>query len=210
MGACAFQVAGMKRPENRREEPRGLPELVNSQLLKAYCERSKLKIIGWSCGGGLEQSEIPCPFTNPLITRYSEAHRAYHNLVYIQKCLQEFEGARSLAEDADAVEMAIWFHDAVYDPKATDNEELSGQLAAYLLDAAAMPEAFSQKVARLILATNHDAPPENKDAALLIDVDLSILGQPREIFAEYEAAIRQEYAEVPKEGNSRVSTDRGY
>ncbi len=142
------------------------------------------------------------------MTRYSEAHRAYHNLNHIQKCLQEFEGTRSLAEDPDAVEMAIWFHDAVYDPKAQDNEELSGQLAAYLLEVAEMPEAFSQKVARLILATKHDAPPENKDAALLIDVDLSIFGQLREIFAEYESGIRQEYADVPKnefaDGRSRM------
>jgi predicted metal-dependent HD superfamily phosphohydrolase len=140
----------------------------------------------------------PLPVYQSLTTRYSEAHRAYHNLDHIQKCLQEFEGVRSLAEDPDAVEMAVWFHDAVYDPKAKDNEELSAQLAAYLLEAAEMPEAFSQKVARLILATKHDAPPENKDAALLIDVDLTILGQLREIFAEYEAEIRQEYADVPK------------
>jgi predicted metal-dependent HD superfamily phosphohydrolase len=136
----------------------------------------------------------PLPVYQSLVKRYAEPHRAYHNLGHVQDCLQEFENARSLATDADAVEVAIWFHDAVYDPKAKDNEELSAQLAEYLFQAADLLEAFTEKVTRLILATKHDAPPENKDAALLIDIDLSILGQPREKFAEYEAAIRQEYA----------------
>ena len=136
----------------------------------------------------------PLPVYQSLMTRYAEAQRAYHNLCHIQDCLREFDSARSLATDPDAAEMAIWFHDAVYDPKARDNEELSAQLAEYLFEAADLPETFSQKVTRLILATKHDAPPDDKDAALLIDVDLSVLGQPRETFAEYEAAIRQEYA----------------
>ncbi len=95
--------------------------------------------------------------------------------------------------DPNAIEMAIWFHDAVYDPKAKDNEEQSAEMAKTVIQSAELSPAFSGKVADLILATKHNAPPKDGDAALLIDIDLSILGQPMDKFSRYENAIRKEY-----------------
>jgi len=95
--------------------------------------------------------------------------------------------------------MAIWFHDAIYDPKGKDNEERSANLAAEVLISARLPEGFGQRVKRLILATKHAAPPEAADSAMIVDVDLSILGQSRERFLKYEAEIRQEYAWVAED-----------
>lgn len=132
------------------------------------------------------------PYAN-LVARYAEPHRAYHNLAHIAHCLDEFEAARSLAGDPNAIEMAIWFHDAVYDPKAKDNEERSAELAVAVANGAGLSAAFAQRVRELILATKHAQPPANPDAALLVDVDLSILGQPLERFDEYERQIRREY-----------------
>lgn len=60
---------------------------------------------------------------NDLVTRYSESHRAYHTLAHIQHCLDEFEQVRHLIANPDAVELALWYHDAIYDTKAKDNEE---------------------------------------------------------------------------------------
>jgi predicted metal-dependent HD superfamily phosphohydrolase len=95
------------------------------------------------------------------------------------------------------VEFALWFHDAVYDPRASDNEERSAELAACCLDHAGLPNTFINSVRKLVMVTKrHEAEPDS-DEAVLVDVDLGILGQGYKRFAEYEDQIRQEYAWVP-------------
>ncbi len=103
---------------------------------------------------------------------------------------------RSLAESPDAVELAIWFHDAIYDTHAKDNEEQSARLAAQFLDEAGVDPGLISSVGSLIHATKHAAPPGSPDAALLVDIDLAILGQPRERYARFEEEIRSEYSWV--------------
>jgi len=133
-----------------------------------------------------------------LVARYSEPRRCYHNLLHIEDCLGEFDRAKQLATDPDAVELAIWFHDAIYDPRAADNEERSAGLAKDWLSAVHASEVLTDSVGRLVLATkNHDASL-HADAPLLVDVDLTILGRPPEQFREYERQIREEYAWVEK------------
>jgi len=132
-----------------------------------------------------------------LERRYREPHRAYHNFDHIGHCLAEFAAVKELAESPEAVELAIWFHDAVYDTHAKDNEEQSAKMAARFLDEAGVGAGLASDVEALILATKHSAPPTSRDAALLVDVDLAILGQPRERYAEFEREIRQEYSWVP-------------
>lgn len=67
-----------------------------------------------------------------LERRWSEPHRAYHALPHLAHCLDELDGARDLADDPLAVELALWCHDAVYDTRAQDNELRSAELAADL------------------------------------------------------------------------------
>lgn len=131
-----------------------------------------------------------------LERRYREPHRACHNFDHIGHCLAEFEAVRKLAELPDAVELAIWFHDAAYDTHAKDNEEQSAHLAAQFLDEARVDPKLVSAVVSLILATKHTAPPTSPDAALLVDIDLAILGQPRERYARFEEEIRSEYSWV--------------
>jgi len=132
-----------------------------------------------------------------LVTRYMEPHRAYHTLSHIQDCLVDFAGCRHLAVNPNAVEMAIWFHDAVYDPKAKDNEEQSAALAMEILGRALLPEHFRRAVADLIMATKHLTVPTDPDARMLVDIDLGILGKSEERFDAYERQIRTEYQWVP-------------
>lgn len=131
-----------------------------------------------------------------LERRYLEPHRAYHNFDHIGHCLAEFAAVKELAESANAVELAIWFHDAVYDTHAKDNEEQSARLAAQFLDEAGVDPTLISFVVSLIHATKHAAPPGSPDAALLVDIDLAILGQPRERYACFEEEIRSEYSWV--------------
>ena len=95
----------------------------------------------------------PLPYFAELEARYSEPHRAYHTFAHVLDCLEEFESIKHLAHDPLAVEMAIWYHDSVYDPRAKDNEERSAELAAKTSDESGLPSLLKQRVNNLILAT---------------------------------------------------------
>lgn len=101
------------------------------------------------------------------------------------------------AEDPDALEFAIWLHDAVYRPLRSDNEEASAALAATWLKECKAARVDHGAVTGLILATRHPTPPETNDQALLQDIDLHVLGSSPERYAEYEEQIRREYRLVP-------------
>ena len=133
----------------------------------------------------------------PVLSAYSEPLRHYHNVRHIAQCLRELGTAAGACGDLDAVTAAILFHDAVYDPTRHDNEERSADVADAVLRTAGFPDERRRAVRRLILATKHAAAPAAGDEQLVVDIDLSILGKPREEFDAYERAIRQEYAHVP-------------
>ena len=131
--------------------------------------------------------------------RYAEPHRAYHNLAHVMDCLEKFDSARQLARNPVAVEMALWYHDAVYDPRAMDNEERSAALAAQVADEAGLADTLKSQVIQLILATKKHDATVSEDAPLVVDIDLSILGAAPPRFDEYECQIRQEYDWVPQD-----------
>lgn len=134
-----------------------------------------------------------------LCACYSGPDRFYHNLRHLADCLEEFDAAKHLAKNPTAVELALVFHDAIYDSRASDNEERSAEMAIKMLSAAGAAPALCAEVSRLTLATRHVAASVTDDAALVVDIDLSILGQPGSRFVEYEQGIRQEYSWVPPE-----------
>jgi predicted metal-dependent HD superfamily phosphohydrolase len=144
----------------------------------------------------------PSLWYGQLMDRYSQPHRHYHTARHIADCLAEFDPARSLAQNPVVVELAIWFHDAIYDPRAADNEEQSASLAAQCLSAMEVPgndrAGLTDSVAHLVLATKHHDGSLQPDAPLVVDIDLSILGQPPARFMEYDTQIRMEYAWVPE------------
>lgn len=132
-----------------------------------------------------------------LLARYAEPHRAYHAQQHLAECLALFDQVRHLAERPGEIEIALWFHDAIYDVHRHDNEVRSADWARdALLDAGAAVDA-ADRVEALVLATRHSAAPATVDEQLLVDIDLAILGAAPARFAEYEAQIRVEYAHVP-------------
>jgi len=134
-----------------------------------------------------------------LLAAYSEPQRHYHTLQHLQECFAHFDALKQCAEHPLEIELALWFHDSVYDVHARDNEARSAAWAdAALRDAGLAPEARA-RIHALIMATCHDALPATPDARLLTDVDLAILGAGPARFAEYEAQIRREYAHVPED-----------
>lgn len=135
-----------------------------------------------------------------LVTRYTERHRYYHAFSHLMHVLKEFDQIKHLCVNPDTVEMALWYHDAIYFPGENDNEEKSAELSGRILYQAKLPDVFINEVARLILLTKeHNVTrADGKDAALLSDIDFSILGQQPPIFDAYERNLWKEYVREGK------------
>ena len=140
-----------------------------------------------------------------LVAAYSAPSRHYHNLRHIEDCLAALADVAGLsATDREILSEAIWWHDVVYDPTRSDNEELSARLAEQHLAA-----DIREQVGRLIrLTRTHQVEPGDRLGAVLISIDLSILGAEPSRYDAYAAAIRKEFAHVPEDdyraGRSRV------
>ena len=140
------------------------------------------------------------PVLAELTGAYSAPGRHYHTLGHIADLLQLLDAHGRAVGDRDALELAIYFHDAVYDPQRSDNEAASAALAGTRLTTLKLPVGFVAKVERYVLATRHDAGgwlPDDADLALLLDLDLAVLGAERPVYAAYTQAIRSEYRMYP-------------
>lgn len=132
---------------------------------------------------------------------WSADTRVYHGVEHLLDCLRELDSADVGARSAELVELALWYHDLVYDPRAHDNEERSAQ--ALLADAATLdlPSGVATAAAALVRATAHTeaaAGPVTPEAALIADIDLSIFGRDPARFMAFEFGVEKEYAHVPK------------
>lgn len=139
----------------------------------------------------------PAHVLPPLLACYAEPSRHYHTQQHLAECLALCQQMLQLARQPAEVELALWFHDAVYEPRAHDNEQRSADWARSVLLAAGAQVDVADHVHTLIMATRHDAVPSDTDAQLVVDIDLAILAAPAERFAEYERQVRAEYAWVP-------------
>lgn len=164
----------------------------------------------WNAAWSSLGAQPPEALLSELSARYAEPHRHYHTLQHLEECFALLAPAAHLAEHPAEVELALWFHDAIYDTQAHDNEERSAGWAEQALRAAGVPPESAGRVGDLVRVTRHDALPEGADARLLVDVDLSILGAPEARFAEYERQVREEYRWVPdaafRQGRARILT----
>ncbi|MGK2961708.1 MAG: HD domain-containing protein [Gemmatimonadaceae bacterium] len=134
-----------------------------------------------------------------LLARYAEPHRVYHTLQHIGECFVALSPAAHVAQHLGEVRLALWFHDAIYDPRATDNEQASAELARHALLSAGVTEVEESRIRENILSTRHAERADNPDARLTADVDLAILAAPAQRFGEYEQQIRIEYSWMPQD-----------
>lgn len=122
---------------------------------------------------------------------YSEPGRYYHTPNHIDHCLKQFDMAVAEIDDADAVEMAIWFHDLVFETNSNDNELRSARRFTELADES-MDAGFKSKVYNLIMATAPPRQPKTNDEKFMLDIDLSSFGLPWDDFVRDSMAVRQE------------------
>ncbi|MBW4576638.1 MAG: hypothetical protein KME08_15290 [Aphanothece sp. CMT-3BRIN-NPC111] len=144
-----------------------------------------------------------------LVEAYSSSGRYYHTLEHIDHVLSTIQTLQNHTKDLATVQLAAWFHDAIYDSQANDNEEKSANYARELLQALGIPSSVIANVTRLIVNTKqHQAAVEDSDSQVLLDADLAILSSKPIQYWEYADKIRQEYAWVPEtqyiEGRKQV------
>jgi predicted metal-dependent HD superfamily phosphohydrolase len=135
-----------------------------------------------------------------LAAAYNSADRHYHTFEHLEEMFRIAGRLTAITDDPRALQLAIWFHDAVYDPRAKDNEARSAELAVALLGPIGVPRSALDVAIRLIEATAHLAspkPPGDRETAILLDADLAILGSAPERYRRYAADIRKEYGWVP-------------
>ncbi|OYU70506.1 MAG: phosphohydrolase [Alphaproteobacteria bacterium PA2] len=137
--------------------------------------------------------------TPSLEAAYAEPHRRYHTRRHIEQCLALLDEVPDLMDsERQVLTYAIWWHDAVYDPLAKDNEARSAEMARRDLRDFDVSIHAREEVARLILLTaGHEVEEEDRLGEILVSIDLAILGAEPEAYDAYARAVREEYAHVP-------------
>lgn len=142
----------------------------------------------------------PLPYADNLLDRWAEPQRKYHTTAHLAAVLDRVDTLADHAADADAVRLAAWFHDAVYRPDRSENEERSAALAERALPEAGVPAPVVAEVARLVrLTVTHDPAEGDTNGEVLCDADLAILASPPAEYAAYASQVREEYGFVPDE-----------
>ena len=125
---------------------------------------------------------------------YTESARFYHTLEHIGAMLETVESLAAFARNLNAVRLAVWLHDVIYDSRASDNEARSAEYTKQMCQKLSIPDGHV--VASLILKTKTHEADDDADAPLLIDADLAVLGASESAYRAYAEKIRQEYAWV--------------
>jgi len=148
--------------------------------------------------------------------RYGEPQRAYHTLNHIEQLLIQLESIKHHLAEPHIIALALYYHDAIYNPTRSDNELKSAEFATDALSPYLSTEQCQQIYALIMMTANHqidtlvDSDKYN-DAAYLLDMDLSILGAPWSAYEQYAKAIRQEYTNVSDDNyrNGRTTVLKG-
>jgi predicted metal-dependent HD superfamily phosphohydrolase len=131
-----------------------------------------------------------------VVGAWSEPHRSYHGLAHLAAVLGLIDELGESAADPSAVRLAAWYHDVAYDPRRSDNEEVSAARARIGL-LGLVDEATVVEVERLVLLTaGHDPQPDDANGAVLCDADLAVLASPPAAYAAYASAVRAEYGHL--------------
>jgi predicted metal-dependent HD superfamily phosphohydrolase len=151
-----------------------------------------------------------------LLRSWARWPRAYHDTTHLGACLGHLRTLRAALpgalQDPTAVELALWYHDAIYWPWSAHNEERSADWAVRFLRGQSLPETLVAQVHQHILDTRHQPGPLTGDAQWVVDIDLAILGQNPAVYDHFERNVRREYFFVrwPRYVAGRSAVLRGF
>ena len=132
-----------------------------------------------------------------LVHAWSEKQRHYHTLQHLRECLEQLDAARMHAQRPAEIAVALWFHDAIYDPVRDDNEARSADWMRSSTTEAGVDPVTVARLHAMVMATADHVPQDAPDAQLLVDIDLSIFGAGSDRFDESNHQVRREFAHVP-------------
>ncbi|MEU9703482.1 hypothetical protein [Streptomyces sp. NPDC047981] len=140
----------------------------------------------------------PEPYGRNLLARWSEPQRRYHTVDHLKAVLDRIDELPHEGGDMELIRLAAWFHDAVYRPDRSENEERSAVLAEKALTEAGLTPRRVTEVARLVrLTVTHDPADGDTDGEILCDADLAILATDEETYGGYVRTVREEFGFVP-------------
>nr|WP_321359147.1 hypothetical protein [uncultured Hyphomonas sp.] len=147
---------------------------------------------------------IPAALKEALRQRHAEPQRHYHTWAHVEALLGHYRRWVRYLNRPGPVLWALYWHDAIYDPQARDNEEQSAQLLEREAAGHLSPHDVGFAAAIIRATATHTVPEglsvhDAEDMSLFLDMDLSILGAPEAVYDQYEQDIRAEYAFVPEE-----------
>ncbi|MEU6115923.1 hypothetical protein ABZ840_15530 [Streptomyces sp. NPDC047117] len=159
-----------------------------------------LRDAGAAAPGTVSAMPDPAPYADNLLARWAEPQRRYHTTAHLTAVLDRIDELAGHAAEPDVVRLAAWFHDAVYRPDRSENEERSAALAERALPELGIDAARTAEVARLVrLTVTHDPAEDDSNGEVLCDADLAVLAGAPEQYAAYAAAVREEFGFVPDE-----------
>lgn len=145
-----------------------------------------------------------------IVQRHTEKHRKYHTLNHLKHIFGELRPVENQLKNLHCITLSVFFHDIIYQVKKSNNEEKSAAFAKAFMEEHAKLKPFSPTVHDQIIATKHHKATKDSDTNFLIDADMAILGQPREVYREYTENIRKEYQIYPdfmyRKGRRKVVT----
>ena len=199
-----YEDFSKSHPQLRREWIKGSKEWSSVTINAPADWDPKSQLARLLDGRVPEPDCIPGYLLNRLKARYGEPQRHYHTWDHIEALKRHFDALADEWHRSEPVLWALYWHDAIYDPTRPDNEELSAQLLeedgrGHL---GAEDLAFAAQIIRA--TATHEVPDglsddDRADLALFLDIDLSILGAREQVFDQYEADVRAEYAFVPED-----------
>ncbi|MCH5716496.1 HD domain-containing protein [Niabella hibiscisoli] len=136
-------------------------------------------------------------YWNEIVSCYTQPHRHYHTLTHLNYLITALAEINTQLKKPDAVLLAAYYHDVIYDPLRSDNEEQSSVLARERLAQAGVPDCITQQTIVCIMATRSHVLTESSDANYFTDADLSVLGQAPGVYEKYSSDIRKEYGAYP-------------
>ncbi len=128
-----------------------------------------------------------------ICQRYSEPHRYYHTLEHIMEMLNMI----NFFQPTKHLVLSCFFHDLIYDPMSSTNEEDSADHCKQFLHALSFEPTDIEHCVQLILSTKKHVPFNSSiESHIFLDSDLSILGAEPKRYDQYASQIRKEYSHV--------------
>ncbi len=169
----------------------------DTDLLMAWERGGEVPLlVRWEQTWNELRCDAPRGAFDQVLDRWREPHRAFHTLQHLEECLVAARAVRHACEFSCEVELALWYHDAVCDPRSDNNAVKSAACVTEVLQRAGTGRSVRERIADLVRATAHDREPTTRDEAIVMDVDLAILSADTTRFESHERQLRREWGHL--------------